>query len=62
VIFFASGVVVWEYAIPMAAASIVGGYIGARLARKLSAAHVRIIVVAIGFGVAGYSFYKRFFA
>jgi uncharacterized protein len=62
VIFFASGVVVWEYAIPMAAASIVGGYIGARLARKLSAAHVRIIVVAIGFGVEGYSFYKRFFA
>ena len=61
-IFVFEGKVVWRYALPMAAASIVGGYVGARLARKLSAAAVRKIVIAIGFGVAGYSFYRRFTA
>ena len=59
-IFVMEGKVVWHYAIPMAAASIVGGYAGARLARKLTAATVRSIVICIGFGVAAYSFYKRF--
>ena len=44
----------------MAAASIIGGYVGARLARKLPAATVRSIVITIGFAVAGYSFYRRF--
>jgi uncharacterized membrane protein YfcA len=59
-IFVYDGKVVWKYAIPMALASIVGGYVGARVARKLSAATVRSIVIAIGFIVAGYSFYRRF--
>jgi uncharacterized membrane protein YfcA len=61
-IFVLEGKVVWEYAVPMAVASIVGGYAGARVARKLSAATVRAIVVVIGFTVAGYAFYKRFAA
>ncbi len=60
VIFALEGVVVWKYAAAMAVASIIGGYIGARMARKLPAGRVRLIVIAIGFGVAGYSFYKRF--
>jgi uncharacterized membrane protein YfcA len=59
-IFVYDGKVVWKYAIPMALASIVGGYVGARVARKLSATTVRSIVIAIGFIVAGYSFYRRF--
>ena len=52
--------VVWRYALPMALASIVGGYVGARVARKMPASTVRSIVIAIGFVVAGYSFYRRF--
>lgn len=61
-IFVMEDKVVWKYALPMAGASIVGGYVGARLARKLSAGTVRAIVVTIGFVVAGYSFYRRFAA
>jgi uncharacterized membrane protein YfcA len=60
VIFVMEGVVVWKYAIVMAVASIIGGYLGARGARRLPAAYVRAIVVFIGFGVAAYTFYKRF--
>ncbi len=59
-IFIFEDKVVWRYAIPMAGASIIGGYVGARVARKLSANTVRSIVIAIGFVVAGYSFYRRF--
>jgi len=44
----------------MAVASIIGGYLGARGARKLPASYVRAIVVFIGFSVAAYTFYKRF--
>jgi uncharacterized membrane protein YfcA len=62
VIFIMDDKVVWRYAIPMALASILGGYVGARVARKLSATTVRAIVIAIGFGVAGYTFYRRFAA
>jgi uncharacterized protein len=62
VVFIISKVVVWKYALVMAVASIIGGYAGARLARKLPAANARMIVIAIGFGVAAYTFYKRFFS
>ena len=60
VIFVLEGVVVWKYALMMAVASIIGGYLGARGARKLPASYVRAIVVFIGFSVAAYTFYKRF--
>lgn len=59
-IFVFEGKVVWRYALPMAVASIAGGYVGARLARKLSASTVRAIVIAVGFIVAAYAFYRRF--
>jgi hypothetical protein len=60
VIFILEKVVVWKYAVAMAAAAIAGGYLGARGARRLPAAYVRAMVVTIGFCVAGYTFYKRF--
>jgi len=60
VIFAVEGVVVWKYAAVMAVASVVGGYIGARAARRMKVTHVRAIVIVVGFGVAAYSFYKRF--
>jgi len=59
VIFMIEGVIVWRFALAMAATAIIGGYLGARLARRLPAAYVRAIVIAIGFGVAAYSFYRR---
>ncbi len=60
IIFIIEGVVVWKYAAVMAVGAIIGGYFGARGARRLPASYVRVIVVIVGFGVAAYTFYKRF--
>jgi uncharacterized protein len=54
-----AGVVVWEYAAIMAVASIAGGYAGARAGRKMRPEYVRVLVVAIGFFVAAYSWISR---
>ena len=50
------GLIHWEYAGLMAAAAIAGGYLGARVARRLPAAAVRWTVVAIGFTLTAYYF------
>jgi hypothetical protein len=56
------GYVVWRYALPMAAAAIVGGYLGARFSLLLPTYAVRWIVIIIGFGLAAYYFAKEFAA
>lgn len=56
VVFVAAGVVEWRYAVLMAVAAIVGGYAGARVARRMKPEIVRAVVVAIGFAVAAWSF------
>jgi len=58
-IFAFADAIVWKVAFVMAAAAIVGGYLGARVARKMPAAVVRVIVVIIGFGVAAYSWFGK---
>ena len=55
VIFLLAGVIVWKYAVLMAAFGIIGGYAGARVARRMRPDLIRLVVVAIGFGVAIYS-------
>ena len=60
VIFAVKGVVQWEYALPMAAAAILGGYTGGHFARRLPAIYVRAIVIVIGFGLGGYYLWKQF--
>jgi uncharacterized protein len=59
VIFIAQDKVNWHYGIPMIVAGILGGYIGARVARSLNRHLVRHAVVAIGFGLAAYYFWKN---
>jgi len=59
-VFIVEGDVNWNYAWVMAIAAIFGGYIGARVARRLPAIYVRVIVVAIGFCLSAYYFYKQF--
>jgi len=59
-IFIAHGKVVWPYALAMAAAAILGGYVGARFARRLPAVYVRILVIIIGFGLGLYYLWKEF--
>jgi uncharacterized protein len=59
VLFAGRGLIHWRYAAVMAVASVAGGYLGARVARRLSAGLVRGVVVVIGLSLAGYEFYKR---
>lgn len=59
IIFFLSGAIVWKYAIVMAVAGTLGGYAGARVARRMRADYVRAFVVCIGFAVALYSWFGK---
>jgi uncharacterized membrane protein YfcA len=58
VIFVAEKKVAWRYAPMMAATAIAGGYLGARVARRVPPRLVRWFIVAVGLGLAGYYFYK----
>lgn len=51
IFFLFSGEVVWSAALVMAAAALVGGSIGGRLAGRMRAGRFRLIVVAIGVAV-----------
>jgi|ERR1700685_2766412 len=62
VVFALSDEIRWSYAVPMAVAAIIGGYLGARVALRIRPRIVRWIVVAIGFSLAGYYFYRQFAA
>jgi uncharacterized membrane protein YfcA len=46
----------------MAMSSIVGGYLAARTIRRVNKQIVRRLIVAIGFSLAAYYFYREFFA
>jgi uncharacterized membrane protein YfcA len=59
-VFVASGRVYWPYAAAMAAASVIGGYAAAHTARRANRTLVRLLVVAIGFSLAAYYFYREF--
>ncbi len=60
VVFLLEGEVLKKYALPMAASSILGGYLGAKLALRVHPRQVRIFVILIGFTLASYYFYKKF--
>ncbi|MSV27516.1 MAG: sulfite exporter TauE/SafE family protein [Bryobacterales bacterium] len=59
-VFMFERIIIWKYALIMAAAAIAGGYLGARGARRLSQKVVRGIVLVIGFSVSGYYLYRKF--
>lgn len=56
VVVVAAGMVYWPYAGVMAVASVLGGYTGARVSRRLPPVVVRTVVVVIGFGLAAFFF------
>jgi uncharacterized membrane protein YfcA len=60
VVFARDWLVDWSYAWPLAIAAIIGGYAGARVARRLPASTVRYVVIAIAFGLAAYYFIQRY--
>ncbi len=56
VFFLFSGRVYWVVALVMAVTSLLGGSVGGRLAGSIKPAHLRVVVVVIGFSVAvGYA-------
>jgi uncharacterized membrane protein YfcA len=59
VVFIADQKVAWRYALPMAAAAILGGYLGARLALVIPQRHTKWLISAIGLGLAAYFFLRR---
>ena len=60
VVFVRDGLVNWDYAWPMVVAAIVGGYAGARVARRLPASYVRYAVIVIGFGLSAFYFIRQY--
>lgn len=50
--FALAGLVVWPMAVVMMIASVLGGYVGAHLAKAIPASLVRAIVAAIGYGMS----------
>jgi len=62
VVFIVEGKVNWQFAVVMAGAAILGGFLGAHYARRLNRNVVRWLVIAIGFALAGHFFYRQWFA
>jgi uncharacterized membrane protein YfcA len=59
IVFSADRKVAWDYALPMAVAAILGGYFGARLALAIPPRHIKLLISAIGLGLAAYFFVRR---
>jgi uncharacterized membrane protein YfcA len=62
VVFVIGGLIDWPAAAVMAGAAVFGGYVGARVARRLPTAYVRGVVIVIAFTLAGYYLWKQFAA
>jgi uncharacterized membrane protein YfcA len=60
VVFVRDKLVNWDYALPMVVSSIIGGYAGARVARRLPASYVRYTVIVIGFGLSAFYFIREY--
>jgi uncharacterized protein len=59
VVFIADQKVAWGYALPMSAAAIVGGYLGARFALVIRPRYTKLLVSAIGLGLAAFFFLRQ---
>jgi hypothetical protein len=59
VVFIADQKVAWHFTLPMAAAAILGGYLGARLALVIRPRHTKWLISAVGLGLAAYFFLRR---
>jgi uncharacterized membrane protein YfcA len=56
--FVLAGAIVWRPGLVMVAGAIVGGYLGAALARRVDQRHVRATVVAVAWGMTVYFFVR----
>jgi uncharacterized protein len=60
IVFIRDDLVRWDFAGVMAGSAILGGYLGARVARRLPALYVRYAVIAIGFGLSAFYFIRQY--
>jgi uncharacterized membrane protein YfcA len=60
IVFIATQKVVWQHALIMMMTSLLGGYLAAHYSRQISNRYVRLLVIAIGFGLAGWYFLKTY--
>lgn len=58
IFFLFSGQVVWAAAAVMAVCALIGGVLGGRMARRISAVMLRRIVITVGFVIAGVYFVR----
>jgi uncharacterized membrane protein YfcA len=58
-VFAAHGAIDWRYAGLMAPAAVLGAYAGSRLARRVDRRLVRLLVVGVGFALAGLFLLRR---
>jgi len=59
VTFVLRGAVVWHYCLVAAVFAGLGGYVGARFAKKISPATLRVLVISIGCVISAYFFWKQ---
>jgi uncharacterized membrane protein YfcA len=52
--------ILWKYCLLMMIAAALGGFLGARYSRGLNPRLMRMLVVAIGLGMAAYFFWKQY--
>ncbi len=60
ILFIATGMVSWQYVLPMALAAVAGGYGAAGLARRIGRTAVRRFVIAVGFTISVVMFIRKF--
>ena len=58
-VFIANGEVLWQHCLLMMVTGACGGYLGGRYARRVNARVMRLVVVAIGYGMAAYFFWRN---
>lgn len=58
--FIAAGAIYWPQALVMVGGTAIGGFGGAHYARKMDPQRIRQIVIAIGFAMSGYFFYRAY--
>ena len=58
--FALAGVIVWHWMLVMCCGAVIGGYFGARVARKASPGVIRWIVIVVAVSMTAYFFWKTY--
>jgi uncharacterized protein len=56
--FIAKGLIVWPIALLMAAGAVLGGYAGARVAKRVNQSYLQMFIVAVGLFVSAWLFFR----